>query len=119
MDLTCPKCRGAMRQYERNAVVVDQCTDCRGVFLDRGELEKLIDAEARWADGVPSAAASAPPPAPQQYQQAPQQQGYQQQDYRQQGYQQQGYRQQPYQQGYRDEYRKKHRRKSFLDELFD
>src|SRR4029453_1586149 len=45
MDLTCPKCRGAMRTYERSGVTVDQCTECRGIFLDRGELEKLVDAE--------------------------------------------------------------------------
>ena len=37
-----------MRNYERNGVNVDQCTDCRGIFLDRGELEQLIDAESRW-----------------------------------------------------------------------
>ncbi len=46
MELTCPKCRGDMRSYERNGVVVDQCGDCRGIFLDRGELEALLDAEA-------------------------------------------------------------------------
>jgi uncharacterized protein len=45
--LTCPKCGGAMRSYERNGVVVDQCTECRGIFLDRGELERLVDAESR------------------------------------------------------------------------
>lgn len=43
--LTCPKCSGQMRSYERNGVTVDQCTDCRGIFLDRGELERLIEAE--------------------------------------------------------------------------
>ncbi len=43
--LTCPKCGGEMRGYERNGVTVDQCGDCRGIFLDRGELERLIDAE--------------------------------------------------------------------------
>ena len=43
--LTCPKCGGQMRSYERNGVTVDQCTECRGIFLDRGELERLIDAE--------------------------------------------------------------------------
>ena len=43
--LTCPKCGGQMRNYERNGVLVDQCTDCRGIFLDRGELERLIEAE--------------------------------------------------------------------------
>lgn len=46
MSLSCPKCGGPMRTYERNEVTVDQCTECRGVFLDRGELERLIDAEA-------------------------------------------------------------------------
>ncbi len=48
MDLTCPKCHGPMRTYERNGVHVDQCTECRGIFLDRGELERLIDAENDW-----------------------------------------------------------------------
>lgn len=43
--LICPKCGGQMRNYERSGVIVDQCTDCRGIFLDRGELERLIDAE--------------------------------------------------------------------------
>jgi Zn-finger nucleic acid-binding protein len=46
MQLTCPKCQGAMRQYERSGVHVDQCSECRGIFLDRGELERLIDAES-------------------------------------------------------------------------
>ena len=41
MDMTCPKCSGPMRTYERNGVHVDQCADCRGIFLDRGELERL------------------------------------------------------------------------------
>ena len=45
MDLTCPKCQSPMRSYERSGVTVDQCTGCRGVFLDRGELERLVDAE--------------------------------------------------------------------------
>ena len=50
-----------MRSYERNGVTVDQCTECRGIFLDRGELERLVDAETSWnaAGAAPSAA---PPP---------------------------------------------------------
>jgi uncharacterized protein len=47
-DLICPKCQGAMRSYERSGVTVDQCADCRGIFLDRGELEHLVDAEQSW-----------------------------------------------------------------------
>ncbi len=49
-QLTCPKCHGAMRQYERSGVTIDQCGDCRGIFLDRGELERLADAETSWHD---------------------------------------------------------------------
>jgi Zn-finger nucleic acid-binding protein len=49
MDLTCPKCGAVMRPYERNGVTIEQCSECRGVFLDRGELERLIDAEAAYA----------------------------------------------------------------------
>jgi uncharacterized protein len=44
--MNCPKCENEMRSYERNGVTVDQCTGCRGIFLDRGELERLIDAES-------------------------------------------------------------------------
>ncbi|HZB51457.1 MAG TPA: zf-TFIIB domain-containing protein [Mycobacteriales bacterium] len=48
MSLLCPKCHNEMHQYERNGVVVDQCTECKGLFLDRGELEKLVKAENGW-----------------------------------------------------------------------
>src|SRR4051794_8709 len=51
MELNCPKCHGSMRTYERNGVHVDQCSDCRGIFLDRGELDRLIDAENAWHGG--------------------------------------------------------------------
>ncbi len=103
--LTCPKCHANMRQYERSGVHVDQCTECRGIFLDRGELERMIDAETAWS-GTPDAPAPAPPPAQPQYQQ-PQ---YQQPQYQQPQYQQPqpGYYGKPYK-----------KRKSFLEELFD
>ena len=45
VTLTCPKCAASMRSYERNGVTIEQCVECRGVFLDRGELDHLIDAE--------------------------------------------------------------------------
>jgi uncharacterized protein len=40
-----------MRTYERNGIHVDQCTECRGLFLDRGELEHLVQAEGSFYDG--------------------------------------------------------------------
>jgi uncharacterized protein len=57
--MTCPKCRGEMLNYERNGVTVDQCGECRGIFLDRGELEHLLAADARAHTSAPTAA---PPP---------------------------------------------------------
>jgi Zn-finger nucleic acid-binding protein len=53
-DLVCPKCQGRMRSYERSGVTVDQCTECRGIFLDRGELERLVDAEQGWQRSHPA-----------------------------------------------------------------
>jgi uncharacterized protein len=53
-DLICPKCQGAMRTYERSGITVDQCAECRGIFLDRGELEHLVDAEQNWQRREPS-----------------------------------------------------------------
>jgi Zn-finger nucleic acid-binding protein len=47
-DLICLKCRGAMRTYKRNGITIDQCTVCHGIFLDRGELERLISAESTY-----------------------------------------------------------------------
>jgi Zn-finger nucleic acid-binding protein len=54
MELVCPKCGAGMRTYERNGIHIDQCTSCRGVFLDRGELEHLIDAEQTFYKPAPS-----------------------------------------------------------------
>lgn len=59
VSLLCPKCTNTMRQYERNDVIIDQCTECGGIFLDRGELERLAQAEANYY----SPAAAQPLPA--------------------------------------------------------
>jgi hypothetical protein len=117
MEMTCPKCHGAMRQYERSGVTIDQCNECRGVFLDRGELERLVDAEAAYNQS-PAAAAPPPPtthaPAPHGAPPPPPQPGY--------GQPQPGYGQpQPGygQPGYGHGSRGHKRRKSFLEDLFD
>lgn len=58
--LLCPKCTAEMRSYERNGVTVDMCTSCKGIFLDRGELDRLIDAEGSFYDSGKTAGASSP-----------------------------------------------------------
>lgn len=112
-NLICPKCRGEMATYERNGISVDQCTDCRGIFLDRGELDHLINAENAWAAAPAQAPATpAPPPPPVQ---APQQHYSQPQH----GYQQQGYPQGYQQKYYEPKYDKKKKKRNFLEDLFD
>lgn len=63
-EMVCPKCRGTMRSYERSGVTIEQCGDCRGIFLDRGELERLADAESLHYRNEAVAAAAPPPPPP-------------------------------------------------------
>jgi uncharacterized protein len=47
-----------MRSYERNGVHIEQCSDCRGLFLDRGELERLVEAEGSFYKESPSPSSS-------------------------------------------------------------
>lgn len=95
-----------MRQYERNGVTVDQCTECRGIFLDRGELEHLSQAEEQFYGGPAQGrlhpqSGPAPTMPPRRYgspgsPDSPNWRG-----------------------GHQQGYGRKRRRKSFLDDLFD
>ncbi|TLQ46986.1 TFIIB-type zinc ribbon-containing protein [Streptomyces marianii] len=58
--MQCPKCHAPMHTYNRNGVQIEQCSGCRGIFLDYGELEALTRLESQWVQ-------QAPPPAPQGY----------------------------------------------------
>ncbi|WP_238017360.1 zf-TFIIB domain-containing protein [Dactylosporangium sp. AC04546] len=110
MQMTCPKCRGEMRQYERSGVTVDQCVECRGIFLDRGELERLTEAEATWNN---NRQATPPPPAPAPGY-PPQQPYTHQPSHGSHGYGSHGY-------GHYGHHKrhKRHKRDSFFGELFD
>ncbi|XVV03490.1 zf-TFIIB domain-containing protein [Actinosynnema sp. CA-248983] len=62
----CPKCHEAMRTIARGSVHIDRCDNCKGVFLDGGELEQIIAAEqAHYATRPPAYQdePGAPPPA--------------------------------------------------------
>ena len=48
-----------MRTYNRSGVQIEQCDQCRGIFLDYGELEALGRLENQWGGGH----AAPPPPA--------------------------------------------------------
>lgn len=43
MNMICPRCqKSPLEERERDGVTIDVCRACRGLWLDRGELEKLI-----------------------------------------------------------------------------
>lgn len=54
--MTCPVCSVELVMSERQNVEIDYCPKCRGVWLDRGELDKIIEKAA--------SAQSAPPEMP-------------------------------------------------------
>ena len=41
--MNCPVCATELRMTERQGVEIDYCPKCRGVWLDRGELDKIIE----------------------------------------------------------------------------
>jgi uncharacterized protein len=96
---------------DRQGIEIDYCPTCRGVWLDRGELDKIID---RAAPAAPSAAPASPPPPPAA---APQ---YQQPQYQQPQYQQPAPRRyDDDSDGYERPGYKKKKRSSMLGDLFD
>ncbi len=90
--MKCPVCSVDLTMSERQGVEIDYCPKCRGVWLDRGELDKIIErSHAEEMPAPPQRSAPQPsyPPPP------------------------------VYQQQYGDQYYKQKRKKNMLDELFD
>jgi len=48
--MNCPQCSVALVMSERQGVEIDYCPQCRGVWLDRGELDKIIERSDRSDD---------------------------------------------------------------------
>lgn len=92
--LLCPHCRIDLVMADRQGVEIDYCPTCRGVWLDRGELDKIIERcavyEARPTEQAPGQPAGflpqagtpflpvqpAPPPQDASYPNYPNQGGY-------------------------------------------
>ena len=58
--MKCPTDNATLVMSERSGIEIDYCPECRGVWLDRGELDKILE----------RATADVPPPAPAQPQYA-------------------------------------------------
>lgn len=52
--MKCPMCQETLLMSERQGVEIDYCPKCRGVWLDRGELEKLVQASLAHSEPAPS-----------------------------------------------------------------
>jgi uncharacterized protein len=62
--MQCPRCENVvLSEIDRSGVTVDRCASCRGIWLDRGELEKLIARATAELEGAPQVRA-APQHAP-------------------------------------------------------
>jgi Zn-finger nucleic acid-binding protein len=96
--MSCPVCRVPLTMSERQGVEIDYCPQCRGVWLDRGELDKIIERVTQ--DMATRVAQAQPQPQP-HHAPRPGRQDYD----------------RDYDRDYRGGHRK--RRKSFLEELFD
>ncbi|NYJ02730.1 hypothetical protein HNR19_003428 [Nocardioides thalensis] len=94
--MRCPNDETTLVMSERSGIEIDYCPTCRGVWLDRGELDKIIERSL-----TAPAPQAAPPP-----QQQPRYEGYDDRRRHEAPYPQQGY------------YKKK-RKESWLSELFD
>jgi Zn-finger nucleic acid-binding protein len=92
--MQCPTDGTTLTMSERSGIEIDYCPQCRGVWLDRGELDKIIERS------MTQQAPASPPP---------QQGGYE---------RERDQRHDQYQQRYQQPYRKK-KKESWLSEIFD
>lgn len=98
--MLCPTCKIPLTMSERQGIEIDYCAQCRGIWLDRGELDKLIER---------SQLEEVRPQAPEPRRDAP----FREKEYREPG--------KSYREGYSDghgTYPRKHKR-SFLSDLLD
>ena len=62
--MKCPVDGNTLTMSDRQGIEIDYCPECRGVWLDRGELDKIID---RSGSTTSSPSAPSAPAAPSQY----------------------------------------------------
>lgn len=49
--MKCPNCSETLLMTERQNVEIDYCPNCRGIWLDKGELDKLLEYSAQRPEG--------------------------------------------------------------------
>lgn len=111
--MKCPNDGTTLQMSNREHIEIDYCPECRGIWLDRGELDKLVER----ADAV------APTPQRQQHHDTPAYHDGHPERHHDRGHEPE-YRHHDYDNDFRHRdyghgYRKKHKKESFLGEIFD
>lgn len=91
--MDCPVCHVTLVLADRQGIEIDYCPKCRGVWLDRGELDKIIERSGAEPEGRAGYREPEPPAHPGDYRKK-----FDSDD---------------------DYYRKKHKKRGFLGDLFD
>ncbi|WP_313530993.1 zf-TFIIB domain-containing protein [Sphingobacterium multivorum] len=53
-NMKCPNCNETLLMTERHRIEIDYCPNCRGVWLDKGELDKLLEQAGSENNGNPT-----------------------------------------------------------------
>ena len=51
--MKCPNCNETLVMADRQGIEIDYCPSCRGVWLDKGELDKIVERSAEWEQKPP------------------------------------------------------------------
>lgn len=107
--MNCPNCNETLVMTDRNGVEIDYCPKCRGVWLDRGELDKIIERSNAYFGSQEQGQQNQPVPPPSQppIQQRPYDDDYYKKD-RHYG-----------DKHYNDPYYRQKKKKGFLGDFFD
>ena len=60
-QMKCPSCEELLVMTERQGIEIDYCPKCRGVWLDKGELDKIIERSVLPETGNTTSRPPAPP----------------------------------------------------------
>ncbi len=96
--MNCPKCYEPLRISDRQGIEIDYCPDCRGVWLDKGELDKIIERSLQYK------------PPKDDYRDRGDYREYKRDDYKDKDY---------YKKDKKDKYYKKKKAKHIIEDIFD
>lgn len=113
--MNCPNDNTTLVMTERSSIEIDYCPQCRGVWLDKGELDKILERNAQASPApAPAPKTSAPVPGQEYFEPAENRPRFEGPNYKNDDRSYQGYDKR-----HDSRYQKKQKKESFLGDLFD